>query len=74
MSSLIDCAGAGGLSARAGAGQHIGGGPGRVGVRIVPYVGSGAARDSHSCGNVARWMMSALRTASVMPLRNNEEK
>ncbi len=61
MSSLVDCAGAGGLGAGAGAGQRIGGGTeGGAGVRITPYVGSGAAGDSHSCGNVAHWMTSAL--------------
>ena len=75
MSFLVDCAGAGGLGAGVGAGQCVGGRPEvGAGVHIAPYVGSGAAGDSHSCGNVARWMTSALQMASVMPLRNDEEK
>jgi hypothetical protein len=75
VSSLVDCAGAGGLGAGADAGQPVGGGQeGGAGVHIVPYVDSGAARDSHSRGNIAHWMTSALWTASVMPSRNDEEK
>ncbi len=75
MSSLVDCAGAGGLGAGAGASRRVGGGPeGGAVVRIAPYVGSDAARDSHSRGNVACWMTSALQMASLMPSRNDEEK